>query len=119
VGAITAAFAFTEGTNLLLATTILAGLLTVVAHPPAVWVIGLLIVAVALGIVFDSVPHEIRPEPTLLSLSGTILGAWLIVSVIAVIAAEPRHEWMRIAIRVLGSWSAASALLVLALRLTR
>jgi urease accessory protein len=119
VGAIAAAFAFTEGTNLLLAAALVTGLLTVLARQLPFWVLGFLTVAVAVGIPFDSVPQEIRAQPTLLSLAGTILGAWLVVTVIGTSAAEPRREWMRIGVRILGSWTAASALLVLALRLTR
>jgi hydrogenase/urease accessory protein HupE len=119
VGGIAAAFAFTEGTNLLLATSILTGLLTALARPFPFWIAGTLTVAVAVGIAFDSVPQEIHAQPTLLSLAGTILAAWFAVTVIATGAAEPRREWTRIGIRVLGSWTAASALLVLALRLTR
>jgi urease accessory protein len=119
LGAIMAAFVFTDGTNLLLVTAILTGLLTASARPLRFWVMALLLLAVAVGTVFDSVPQEIRPEPTLISLAGTIIGAWLIVTAIGTSVAEPRREWMRIGIRILGSWSAASALLVLALRLTR
>jgi urease accessory protein len=94
-------------------------LLTALARPFPFWIAGTLTVAVAVGIAFDSVPQEIHAQPTLLSLAGTILAAWFAVTVIATGAAEPRREWTRIGIRVLGSWTAASALLVLALRLTR
>ena len=119
VGAIAAAFAFTEGTNLLLAAALVAGFLTALARPFPVWIAGTLTVAVAVGIAFDSVPQEIHVQPTVLSLAGTILTAWFVVTVIGTGAAEPRREWTRIGIRVVGSWAAASALLVLALRLTR
>ncbi|HKH03437.1 MAG TPA: hypothetical protein VKB08_22350, partial [Bradyrhizobium sp.] len=119
LGAIAAAFAFTEATNLLLGAAFVAGLLTILARPGPFWATAFLTVAVAIGIVFDSVPQEIWAEPTLLSLGGTILSAWLVVIVIGMVAAEPRREWMRIGIRILGSWMAASALLALALRLTR
>jgi hypothetical protein len=119
VAAIAAAFAFTEGTNLLLAAALGAGLLTVLARSFPFWATGFLTVTVAVGVAFDSVPQEIWAQPTLLSLAGTIVTAWLILVIIATCAAEPRREWMRIGIRVLGSWMAASALLVLALRLTR
>jgi hydrogenase/urease accessory protein HupE len=119
VGAIAAALAFTEATNLLLGAALVAGLLTALARPLPFWATGFLIVAVAIGIAFDSVPQEIWAQPTLLSLAGTILSGWLILVSIAYGAAEPRREWMRIGVRILGSWTAASALLVLALRLTR
>lgn len=119
VGAIAAAFAFTEATNLLLGAALVAGLLTALARRLPSWTMGLLIVSVAVGIAFDSVPQEIRAKPTLLSLAGTIIAAWLVVTLIGISAVEPRREWMRIGIRILGSWIAASALFVLALRLTR
>jgi hydrogenase/urease accessory protein HupE len=119
LGAIVAAVAFTEGTDLLLATTVVAGLLTALARPLTFWATGFLTLTVAVGIAFDSVPQEIHAQPTLLSLAGTSLTAWFILVVIAAYAAEPRWEWMRIGLRIVGSWTAASALLVLALRLTR
>jgi threonine/homoserine/homoserine lactone efflux protein len=68
---------------------------------------------------FDSVPQEISVQPTLLSLAGTAVAAWLTVIFVAAMAAQVRREWVRIAVRILGSWTAASAMLVLALRMAR
>ena len=50
---------------------------------------------------------------------GTVLGATLILGLVAFAASRPTRDWQRIGVRILGSWAAASALLVLALRLAR
>jgi urease accessory protein len=78
--------------------------------------------------------HVSRQRAVLLTLFGVSLvaGVIMIVSAFAVTAAEYailavaaaltaycRRDWQRIAVRVAGSWIAASAILVLALRLAR
>jgi hypothetical protein len=52
-----------------------------------------------------------------LMLIGTALGGIVLMVVIVEIATRLTHPWQRIAARVLGSWIAASAILVLALTL--
>jgi urease accessory protein len=62
-------------------------------------------------------PEPLTRKETWLTLAGTGLGAVLILSYVGGIAAWLRQPWQRIGIRVAGSWTAASALLVLALAL--
>jgi urease accessory protein len=69
------------------------------------------------GIGVDSMPEPLTRKETWLTLAGTGLGAVLILSYVGGIAAWLRQPWQRIGIRVAGSWTAASALLVLALAL--
>lgn len=61
----------------------------------------------------------IGPEPlvTLLSLTGTALGAGLLLSAALLCAdAFARVPWQRVALRVIGSWIAAAAFMVMALQ---
>lgn len=71
------------------------------------------------AILFDSVPAVPSVRETLLALSGTALAATAMIAATAFISAALPAFWQRIAIRIAGSWIAASAILVLALRLAK
>jgi len=118
-GAIAAAFVFTEGSNVLLASAVVAGSLTALSRPLPLALTACLAAIVAGAMQFDSVPQEIYAQPTLVSLAGTAVAAGLTVILIAAYAGKVRQEWGRIAVRILGSWTAAAALLVLASRMSR
>jgi hypothetical protein len=64
-------------------------------------------------------PHEITIANAVASQVGFAVAAIVIVALAMAIAMLARRPWQRIGVRVLGSWIAASAILVLALRLTR
>ena len=81
---------------------------------PASW---LLAVAAATAVALDSKPDAIPANQAWLALSGTGLGAALIIVYFGGLAAWLDRPWQRIAIRALGSWIAASAMLVLTLDL--
>jgi hydrogenase/urease accessory protein HupE len=118
---------FVAGTHLapplpapaLLTMAALAGLLVAVSisSPPA----GGIVLAVATGaaIGLDSSPDTPLGRGWASALAGTWLGASLLLILVAGAAREPRQAWHRIGVRVLGSWTAASALLVLALAVKR
>jgi urease accessory protein len=99
---------------LLAAGTILA--LTVSADRPlrrytTVAVASALGLAVGLG----SSPEGLTGSPKWLSLAGTWLGAVLATAWFAAMTELAKRDWMRIAVRVVASWVAASAMIVLAL----
>lgn len=71
------------------------------------------------AIALDSPPQAVRISAALVIQLGTGLGALAPLLLIGEVAARARREWMRLAVRVLGAWIAASAILVLALRLAR
>jgi len=71
------------------------------------------------AILVDSVPAVPSVRETLLTLSGTALAAIVMIAVVAFLSATLPAFWQRIGIRVAGSWIAASAILVLALRLAK
>ncbi|MCB1744412.1 MAG: HupE/UreJ family protein [Gammaproteobacteria bacterium] len=69
-----------------------------------------------LAIGLDSAPPDGPWQASLMMLSGTLLGALMGVVYVVVIVGYFQKPWQRIGVRVAGSWIAASALLVLALR---
>jgi len=113
------AVAATSAGDILLATAALAGLLVALARPLPMPVSAPLaaIAGVALGL--DSPPEVIILSAATVMLIGTGVGACLAVAIVAVGASYLTRDWQRIGIRILGSWIAASAILVLALRFAR
>jgi hypothetical protein len=119
IGAITAAFVFTAGTWVLLATAGAAGLLVAAGLPTPIPLAAGLAACGGLALAFNSVPDEISTTATLAALAGTAIAASLAVTLLAASVAHAERDWLRIGIRIAGSWIAASAILVLALRLAR
>lgn len=80
-------------------------------------VIAVLTMCIAMAVTFDSVPAVISAKDTILSLAGTIIAATSLLAAVTFLSAAGPQVWRRIGIRILGSWIAASAIMVLALRL--
>jgi urease accessory protein len=116
---VVSAFAVTEAGTVLLACGGLAGLFVALARPLPIAVTIALIVVAGVALELDSVPAIISMQETLLALIGTALGAWLALMFVAGNTLEPKHEWQRIGVRVLGSWAAASVILVLTLKFAK
>lgn len=76
-----------------------------------VGIAGLLGVAVGLG----SGPEGLAGSSLWLSLAGTWIGVVLVPAWVAAMTSFAQRNWMKIAVRVMSSWVAASALVVLAL----
>jgi hypothetical protein len=51
------------------------------------------------------------------TLAGSAVGAYAMLLVIATVAGRANADWQRLGMRILGSWIAASAMLVLAVQL--
>lgn len=117
--AITLAFATTSAGNVLLAATALSALLVVLGYPvPPVGSVPLVAIAgVALGL--DSPPTAIAVAAAIAMLIGTGIGAGVAVAIVAAGTSYLTRAWQQIGVRILGSWIAASAILVLALRFVR
>lgn len=96
-----------------------SGLLAALARPLPAVVGTLLAAVVGLAIGLDSPPEVVSVREANLILIGTALGGTLLVLFIVEVGARLTHPWQRIGARVLGSWIAASAVLVLAWSLTR
>lgn len=103
--------------DVLIISAAVSGVLVASAWPPP-QVIGWPLAAVtgaAIGL--DSPPEVVDLSTATVMLIGTGIAAAILVVLIAACAAVLRREWQRIGVRVAGSWMAASAILVLALRL--
>ncbi len=72
-----------------------------------------------LAIALDSPPEVVSVREANLMLIGTGFGATLLLIVVVEAASRLQRPWLRIGARILGSWIAASAILVLALRFAR
>ncbi len=72
-------------------------------------------VAVGLAVGIASGPSGVQGAAMATMLSGTGVAAALLVAYVAVMVGVAERPWLRIAVRVVGSWMAAAALLVLAL----
>lgn len=72
--------------------------------------------AVALLLGLDSAPEGLALGPYVATLTGTALGAFACLLLVADLSERAAHGWQRTGLRVLGSWGAASATLVYAMR---
>lgn len=119
LAALAAAVGETRAPLALLSGAALAGLAATVGWPlPSILAAPLaLVVGAAMGL--DSPPRMASIAAANAALCGTALAAFAAVALIAAIAGRMRQGWPRIGVRVLGSWIAAAALLVVALQLTR
>jgi urease accessory protein len=79
------------------------------------------IAAAAIGgtLAFDAPPQAITIPSAVAEQIGTGIAALATFALIVLIAMRADRPWQRIGVRILGSWIAASALLVLVLRLAR
>jgi urease accessory protein len=105
--------------EVVLAVTAVAGLLVALARPLTALLSVPLIVIAGIAIMLDSVPDDVSMQRTFLALVGTGIATVVAIVLIAEAARALRRDWQRIGVRILGSWIAASAILVLALRLAR
>lgn len=79
------------------------------------WLSAALAVVMGLALGLGSLPDKLGSTPLWLSLAGTWLGATLVIAWVAALLEWARRDWMHLGLRVVGSWLAASALIVLAL----
>jgi urease accessory protein len=116
LGAIAWGIGETPASDVLLAAAVLCGLIAASAFAaPARLAAPLALVAgVAFGL--DSPPQTISLRDAVLMLIGTACGGVAALAVLAFAASAVARVWQGIALRVAGSWIAAIAILVLALR---
>jgi len=103
----------------LLALAVGLGLSVAAAWAPPRWLQLVLTAATGLAVAVASGPTQLEGSARWIHLLGTLGGAMLVSSYVAVMVAAARLAWLRIAVRVVGSWLAAAALLVLALSFAR
>ena len=87
----------------------------------AVWapkLLAWLLAAIAgAALALDSPPQAVTIAEAYATLAGTTLGACAMLVVVAAIAGHAKADWQRLGVRIVGSWIAASAILVLAVQL--
>jgi len=84
------------------------------APGPLVW---LLAAVAGAALALDSPPQAVTIAAAYATLAGTALGACAMLLVITTIAGHAKPGWQGLGLRILGSWIAASAMLVLAVQL--
>ena len=101
--------------SLLLACALATGLLVAAARPLPRTAAAALAGLVALLLGLDSAPEASGTRAQVIALAGVAVGAHLLLLNVVALTSYARRPWLKVGVRVLGSWSAASALLVLAL----
>ena len=119
LGAIALAYVPIVAEEGLLAATAIAGLLLALALPLPEWIVALLAAAVGFALALNSPPETLSLTQANIELVVTAVVAFAAVWLIAVLAARLTRHWQQLGARILGSWIAASAILVLAPRLFR
>ena len=119
LGAIALGTVPTLAEEALLTLAAVSGLLVALARPLPGAVGGVLAAATGLALALDSPPDAIILREANLTLLGTALGASTMLAAVVQLASRLRRDWQRIGVRIAGSWIAASAILVLALRFAR
>jgi len=117
LGAIAIAYVPERADEGVLAVAASAGLLVALARPLPRSVGVLLAGAVGLAVALDSPPEAISLRDANLALLGTAIGALLVLLALLQLTTRLTRGWQRIGARIAGSWIAATAILVLALRL--
>jgi urease accessory protein len=115
IGALVAAVGETPAMTVLLIAAGVTGLLVALAWPLPTWAVAPIALVIGTAIGLDSPPQGISFSAAMLALIGTAITAIAIVALIAFAGARLTRPWQRIGIRIVGSWIAASAVLVLAL----
>jgi urease accessory protein len=103
----------------LLAAIAISGALVAAAFRLPILVLGPLAATVGAAIGLDSPPEVVSFEEAVVMLIGTGLGASIALGLVVEGASRMARDWQQIGVRVLGSWTAASALLAIAVRFAR
>jgi urease accessory protein len=109
----------TPAGDVLLMAAAISGALVAAAFRLPLLVLGPLTLVIGAAIGLDSPPEVISVQEGVVMLIGTGLGATIALALVVAVAARMARDWQRIGVRVLGSWTAASALLAIAVRFAR
>jgi urease accessory protein len=77
----------------------------------------LLAVIAGAALALDSPPQAVMITEAYATLAGTAAGACAMLVLVAALAGHAHADWQRLGVRILGSWIAASSILVLAVQL--
>jgi urease accessory protein len=114
--AIVLAVETTPARTVLLALAAALGAMAAAAWAPKP--LALLLAAIAgAAVALDSPPQAVTIVDAYATLVGTALGACTMLVAVVAFAGYANADWQRLGLRILGSWIAASAILVLAVQL--
>jgi hydrogenase/urease accessory protein HupE len=113
--AIVLAVETTPARTVLLAVAAALGMMVAAAWAPKLLAWPLAAIAGA-TLALDSPPQAVRIAEAYATLAGTAVGACAILVVVAALAGHANADWQRLGVRILGSWIAASSILVLAVQ---
>jgi urease accessory protein len=114
--AIVLAVETTPARTVLLAVAAALGVMVAAAWAPKL--LAWLLAAIAgAALALDSPPQAVTIADAYATLAGTAIGACAMLVGVAAIAGHANADWQRLGVRILGSWIAASAILVLAIQL--
>jgi|SRR5580700_895831 urease accessory protein len=116
LGAIAWGMGETPASDVLLAAAALCGLLSAAGLTVPAWLVAPLALVSGVAFGLDSPPETISLRDAVLILVGTACGGVAALAAMAFAARAVVRLWHGIALRVAGSWIAAIAILVLALR---
>jgi urease accessory protein len=116
LGAVAAGVGETPAGDLLMVVAVLCGLAAAAALRLPSGLLAPLAFAVGLGGGLDSPPDAISLREAILGLIGTACAGIAALAIMVAVSAVLAGVWQGIALRVAGSWIAAIAILVLALR---
>jgi urease accessory protein len=116
--AIADAYAATQAGDLLLALAAISGAAVALANPFFRFLPIMLASLTGLAVALDSPPDVISIREAIVIQLSTFCGALILFGLVIEAASRLDREWQHIGARILGSWITASAILVLALRLS-
>jgi urease accessory protein len=119
LGAIAMAYVPKFNEEMLLSLAAITGFLMALAWPLPQGLGVPLAAAIGLSLALGSPPEALSLREANLALLGTAVGTVLLLLALLQGTARLHHHWQRIGARILGSWIAAIAILVLALQLVR
>jgi hypothetical protein len=120
-GALAVASAMREvpsATTLLIVAAVVAALV-VLGRPVPLFIAGCLAGAVGVLVPINAPPHEITISSAIAAQIGLATAALVTLGLVTLIVTNAARPWQRIGVCIVGSWIAASTILVLALRLAR
>jgi urease accessory protein len=109
----------TSAPLLLLGCAAVCGGVVLAAWRPQLVVTAALALIVGILIALSAPPQALTIRAAMVEQVGSAVAALLTLAIIILIATKAVQPWQRIGVCVVGSWIAASAILVLALRLAR
>jgi urease accessory protein len=116
LGLIAFAYAPQWASEAVLALAAISGVLLAAAWALPTAIAAALALLTGLSVALDSPPQVFSIGEANRMLAGTALGGVVLPAAVAFVASRLTRPWQRIGLRIIGSWIAASAILVLALR---